>query len=216
LKRFGLSGLIALAAAGAALAVASCTLFSKTVTTGGVVALKNVAAPNVPGKHVIVFALDGVSYDQFMTVVRSGKAPNIGGILGKERGGGVFEHGYSTPDAVAMLPSSTAADWSAIFTGVPPAFNGVPGDEWFVREQTRFFAPVPISVDDTGDVQNAVANGLFGKALAVPTLYEQLGVDTNVSLLWIYRGASLYTIVGPSSGRGSLWESRRRYRAAVE
>jgi hypothetical protein len=188
-----------MAALGAALALPSCELVSKTVANGGVVALKTVAPAKVPGKHVIIFALDGVSYDQFMTLVRSGKAHNISGILGKERSAGVFEHGYSTPNAVAMLPSSTVADWSAIFTGTPPAINGVTGDEWFVREQTRFYAPVPISVDDTGDVQKAVAEGLLGKALGVPTLYEELGVDANVSLMWIYRGATLYTIVGPSS-----------------
>jgi hypothetical protein len=110
LKHFALSKVIAIAPAVAALAISSCTLFSKTVTTGGVVPLKTVARPRVPGRHVIIFALDGVSYDQLMTVLRSGKAPNIAGILGKERGDGVFEHGYSSPDAVSMLPSSTVAD----------------------------------------------------------------------------------------------------------
>jgi predicted AlkP superfamily pyrophosphatase or phosphodiesterase len=199
LKYFGLSRIIVIAAVVAAVAIASCTLLTKTVTTGGVVSLKSAAPAKVSGKHVIVFALDGVSYDQFMTVVGSGKATNIATILGKKQGDGVFEHGYSTPNAIAMLPSSTVADWSAIFTGAPPAFNGLTGDEWFVREQTRFFAPVPISVDDTGDLQKAVADGLVSNALAVPTLYEQLGVDANVSLMWIYRGATFYTIVGPSS-----------------
>ncbi len=181
------------------LAISSCTLVTKTITTGGQVPLKTVAPPKLPGKHVIIFALDGVNYDQLMTLVRSGKAPNIAGILGKEHGNGVFDHGYSTPDALSMLPSSTVADWSAIFTGDPPAYNGVTGDEWFEREKMQFFAPVPISVDDTGDLQKAVADGLVGNALEVPTLYQQLGIDSNVSLMWIYRGATLYTIVGPSS-----------------
>ena len=103
-----------------------------------------------------------------------------------------------------MLPSSTVADWSAIFTGEPPAVNGVTGDEWFVRERARFYAPVPISVDDTGDLQEAVANGLIDSQLRVPTLYQQLGLDANVSLMWIYRGATLYTIVGPSSYTGLI------------
>jgi predicted AlkP superfamily pyrophosphatase or phosphodiesterase len=200
LKRFRISRVIALAASIAmTLVFPSCTLLSTTFATGGVVPLKAVAPAKVSGKHVIVFALDGVSYDQFMTAVRSGKMTNITGILGKEQGDGVFDHGYSTPNAVTLLPSSTVADWSAILTVEPPARNGVTGDEWFVREQAQFFAPVPISVDDIGDLQKAVADGLIGKALAVPTLYEQLGVDANVSLLWIYRGATLYTIVGQSS-----------------
>jgi hypothetical protein len=185
-------------------AIPSCAVVTKTVASGGEVRLATVPPPKLPGKHVIIFALDGTSRDQFMTLIRSGKAPNIAGILGKEEAGGVFEHGYAAPDAVSMLPSSTVADWSAIFTGAPPAFNGVTGDEWFDRDKMRFFAPVPISVDDTGDLQKAVANGMVGDALEVPTLYQLLGIDSNVSLMWIYRGATLYTIVGPSTYAGLI------------
>jgi type I phosphodiesterase/nucleotide pyrophosphatase len=138
LRPLGIWPVAALAAIVATMAIPSCTVVSKTIATGGEVALKAAPPVKLPGKHVIVFALDGVGYGQFMTLVRSGKAPSISGILGKEQGDGVFEHGYSTPDALAMLPSSTVADWSAIFTGEPPASNGVTGDEWFVRERTRF------------------------------------------------------------------------------
>jgi Type I phosphodiesterase / nucleotide pyrophosphatase len=188
----------------AMLAVQSCAVVSKTIASGGEVRLQSVPPPKLPGKHVIIFALDGTSRDQFMALIRSGKAPNIAGILGKEHAGGVFDHGYAAPDAVSMLPSSTVADWSAIFTGAPPAFNGVTGDEWFEREHMRFFAPVPISIDDTADLQKAIANGMVGDALEVPTLYQLLGIDSNVSLMWIYRGATLYTIVGPSTYTGLI------------
>jgi hypothetical protein len=198
LKHFRVFQIFALAAF-AMLAMPSCAVVSKTVATGGEVPLKAVASPKLPGKHVIIFALDGTSRDQFIALVRSGKAPNVAGVLGKEQSDGVFEHGYATPDAVSMLPSSTVADWSAIFTGVPPARNGVTGDEWFERERMRFFAPVPISVDETGDLQKAITNDLIDDSLKVSTLYQQLGIDANVSLMWIYRGATLYTIVGPST-----------------
>jgi type I phosphodiesterase/nucleotide pyrophosphatase len=63
---------------------------------------------------------------------------------------------------------------------------------------------VPISVSDTGDLEKAIADGMLGDALGVRTLYEQLGVDANVSLLWIYRGATLYTTVGPLSYTGLI------------
>ena len=188
----------------AMLAISSCAVVSKTIASGGEVRLQTVPPPKLPGKHVIIFALDGTSRDQFMTLIRSGKAPNISGLLGKELAGGVFDHGYAAPDAVSMLPSSTVADWSAIFTGAPPAFNGVTGDEWFERDHMRFFAPVPISIDDTADLQKAIANGMVGDALEVPTLYQLLGIDSNVSLMWIYRGATLYTIVGPSTYTGLI------------
>jgi hypothetical protein len=154
---------------------------------------------------VIVFALDGTPRDQFMALVRSGKAPNIARLLGdQEEDPGLFDHGYADPDALSMLPTSTVADWSAILTGQPPGRNGVTGDEWFERENLKFFAPVPISVTDTGDLQKAITDGLIGNELRVPTLYQQLGVDSNVSLLWIYRGATLYTTVGPSSFTGLI------------
>jgi predicted AlkP superfamily pyrophosphatase or phosphodiesterase len=191
-------GLVAVAAI--ALPQSSCSLISKTVATGGEVPLKTVPQPKIPHLRVIVFALDGTPRDQFTALVRSGKAPNIARLLGeKEEDNGLFEHGYADPDALSMLPSSTVADWSGVLTGEPPGRNGVTGDEWFERENTRFLAPVPISVTDTGDLQKAITDGLIGDELRVPTLYQQLGVDSNVSLLWIYRGATLYTTVGPSS-----------------
>ena len=62
----------------------------------------------------------------------------MAGMLGKDEGGGLYEHAYSAPNAVSILPSTTVAAWSAIFTGAPPAQNGVPGNEWFVREDMKF------------------------------------------------------------------------------
>ena len=203
-KASGILILGAVAVATAVLPQSSCGVVSKTISTGGEVALKAAASPKLPRMRVIIFALDGTGYDQFMALLRSGKAPNIAGLLGEEERNGVFEHGYAAPDVLSMLPSSTVADWSAIFTGDPPARNGVTGDEWFVREEMKFYAPVPISVSDTGDLEKAVTDGLVGNALRIPTLYQQLGVDTNVSLLLIYRGATLYTTVGPSSFAGLI------------
>ena len=188
----------------AMLAQSSCGLISRTVATGGEMPLKAVPPPKIPHLRMIVFALDGTPRDQFMALVRSGKAPNITRLLGDEEENGLFEHGYADPDALSMLPTSTVADWSAILTGEPPGRNGVTGDEWFERDNTRFFAPVPISVTETTDLQKAITDGLIGNELRVPTLYQQLGVESNVSLLWIYRGATLYTTVGPSSFTGLI------------
>jgi hypothetical protein len=146
---------------------------------------------------MIIFALDGAGYNQFMAAVRSGDAPNIAGVLGREGAGGLFEHAYAAPNALSMLPSSTVADWSAVFTGDPPAWNGVTGDEWFERRQMAFHAPVPISTRDLTDLNRAIADDLVGRQLRVPTLYELLGVNSYVSLMFIYRGANIYTTVGP-------------------
>jgi type I phosphodiesterase/nucleotide pyrophosphatase len=178
----------------------SCGLMFRSLTTGGEEQLKPAATAAVKGgPRVIIFALDGTGHDQLMAAIRSGKAPRIAALLGKERGSGLFEHAYAAPHAVTILPSSTIAAWSAIFTGKPPAMNGVPGDEWFVRETATFYAPVPVSILDTLDVTKVVNDNLLGKSLRVPTLFEMLGKKSYVSLLYVHNGATLYTTVAPSS-----------------
>ncbi|MBF6559273.1 MAG: alkaline phosphatase family protein [Candidatus Binataceae bacterium] len=195
---------LAVIAAGLALGLASCNVMTKIMSTGGEQTLKPPVVARVPGQRMIIFALDGAGFNQFMAAVHSGKAPNIAGVLGAEASGGLFAHAYSVPHALTMLPSSTIADWSAVMTGDPPAWDGVAGDEWFERDKREFHAPVPISLEETSDLDDAIVNDLVGKAIEVPTLYELLGVDTNVSLLLIYRGATLYTTVEPSAFTGLM------------
>lgn len=178
----------------------SCALMFRSLSTGGQETLKPAAPAAVKGgPRVIVFALDGAGPDQLVEAIRSGRAPNIAALLGKEIGAGLFEHAYAAPHALSVLPSSTIAAWAAIFTGKPPARNGVTGDEWFVRETATFYAPVPISVRDTLDVTKVVNDDLLGKSLRVPTLFQILGGRSHVSLLYVHDGATLYTTVAPAS-----------------
>ncbi len=172
----------------------------RSLTTGGEEQLKPAAtATTTGGPRVIIFALDGTGPDQLMAAIRSGKAPRMAALLGKERSSGLFEHAYAAPGAFSVLPSSTISGWSAIFTGKPPAFNGLTGDEWFVRETATFYAPIPVSVLDTLDVTKVVNDNLLGKSLKVPTLFQLLGKRSHVSLLYVHDGATLYTTVAPSS-----------------
>ncbi len=184
---------------------ASCSFVARTVVTRGEVTLRpKLIAHPVPKQtpRVIVFCLDGAGYDQLMEAVRSGKAPHIAALLGKEKGNGVFEHAFSAPQVVNVLPSSTVADWSATFTGKPPAFDGVPGDEWFDRQTRRFYAPVPVTVTDTSDFSAMLNDDLVGKQLRVPTVYERLRRRAYVSMLMVYRGANLFTTVSPTAFAG--------------
>jgi hypothetical protein len=75
----------------------------------------------------------------------------------------------------------------------------VTGDEWFIRETATFYAPVPVSMTDVTDNTKLVTDDLVGKELKVPTLYEQLGVRTYVSMLSVHRGATYFSTVGPNS-----------------
>jgi hypothetical protein len=149
------------------------------------------------GPHVLVFCLDGTGHDQLIEAIESGRAPRIKALLGRDIGRGLFEHGYSSSGVVSVLPSSTVADWTATFTGSPPAWNGIAGDEFFVREKMRFYAPVPVSVKDAGAFAEMLADDVVGTELKAPTLFQQVGPDSYVSLLMVYKGATLFILPGP-------------------
>jgi hypothetical protein len=156
--------------------------------------------PEQPGPYVLIFAFDGAGYHQLMEAINSGKAPAMAAMLGKpEGGGGLYEHAYDVQNAVSILPSTTIAAWSAIFTGSPTAWNGVPGNEWFVREDMKFYAPVPVSVAEMDDNRAMILEDLVGKALKTPTLFQLAGVKSSVSLNPIYRRADYFTAVDPLS-----------------
>ncbi len=154
--------------------------------------------PVTEGPHVLIFAFDGVGYHQLMDAINSGKAPNLSGMLGADEGNGVYAHAYSAPDAISILPSTTMAAWSSIFSGEPPAYTGVPGNEWFVREKMQFVAPAPVSISDTSDSERMVTDDLVGRSVECPTLYDLAGVQSAVSLNPVYRGADLFTTVAPT------------------
>jgi hypothetical protein len=172
---------------------------AKLLLHGGEKQVRHEPRPSEPGPYVLIFAFDGAGYDQLMTASQSGKAPAMAGMLGKPEGGGLYEYAYSVPNAISILPSTTIAAWSAIFTGAPTAWNGVPGNEWFVREQMKFYAPVPVSVQEMDDNRAMITDGLVGKSLKSPTLFQQAGVKSAVSLNPVYRGADYFTVINPVS-----------------
>jgi type I phosphodiesterase/nucleotide pyrophosphatase len=173
---------------------------SHTIRTGGEERIAPVEVPASPsGPRMIIFALDGAVPAGLMDAIKSARMPYISALLGKDEGKGLFEHGYAAPEALSVLPSSTIADWASIFTGSVPAWDGVTGDEWFIRETATFYAPVPVSMTDVTDNTKLVTDDLVGKELKVPTLYEQLGVRTYVSMLSVHRGATYFSTVGPNS-----------------
>jgi len=178
----------------------SCALVRQSLQTGGEEQLKLAPPPSpAASTHVLIFAMDGATPAQFMEAVHSGYAPNIATLLGKDEGNGVFEHAYAAPHALSVLPSSTIADWASIFTGATPAYDGIPGDEWFERTTMQFYAPVPVSVPETADNAKVVTDDLVGRQLKVPTLFEDIHGSSNVSLLSIHRGATIYTTVAPGA-----------------
>ena len=149
--------------------------------------------------RVLLFALDGVGADELLAVIRAGRAPHIASVTGREIGDGVFATAYAARDVLTVLPSTTLAAWASIFTGEPPARTGVPGNEFFVREERRFYAPAPVTVGEVTDLISTYNDDLMGSVLAVPTMYERVNVRSYVALSHIHRGADLLVIPDVSS-----------------
>ncbi|CAN5855876.1 hypothetical protein BH23GEM9_BH23GEM9_35240 [soil metagenome] len=161
------------------------------VASGGEHVLREPMRAAGDGPKVLVFALDGVGDDEFLDAVLSGRAPAIASLLGANRGGRVFDHAYAVPGALSILPSTTLAAWTSLFTGVGAAHTGVPGNEWFAREEMRYYAPAPVSVEGSDHALETYTDNFVGRALRVPTVYERADVRAYVSLSQIHRGADL-------------------------
>jgi hypothetical protein len=146
-------------------------------------------------QRVLIFALDGVNRDILYGLIREGRMPIVAGLLGAERGGGLYDHAYAAPDLLSILPSTTIPAWTSVFTGEPPARTGVPGNEWFAREEATFYAPVPVSISTRTQAVELYTDRLLSRLIRVPTLYEQLGgLREYVSASPVFRGADLLSI----------------------
>ena len=201
-RRVGLALLAAGAIATAAFfAIAGPGLVREAVeltAQGGETQLLDTLRPARGGTRVIVIALDGVGRNLLRDALTRGAMPRLAALMGEPGENGVHEHAYASPDAVSILPSTTIAAWSSVYTGEPPAETGVPGNEWFDRRSMRYFAPAPVSVSGHEHTLAMLSDGLVGNSIAVPTLFERAGVRSYASLAPVFRGADIFTMPDPS------------------
>jgi hypothetical protein len=143
--------------------------------------------------RVVIFALDGVGADEFTGAVHSGRAPAIAALLGApvDSAAGLHAHAYAAPGVMSILPSTTVAAWTSLFTGEPPARTGVAGNEWFERATRTFYAPAPVTIRDKDHALEVYSDGLMDSVIRVPTLYELADRRAYVSLSQVQRGADL-------------------------
>lgn len=146
------------------------------------------------GTRVLIFALDGVGRGDFLRAVRSGRMPHVAELLGSYEGGDRFANAYAAPKVMSVLPSSTSAAWTSVFSGHPPAETGIPGNEWFDRAEMRFYAPSPVTTERRYQVLRMYNEDVLGDLLAVPTLYERADLRAHVSLSRVYRGADMLNV----------------------
>jgi hypothetical protein len=144
--------------------------------------------------RLLVFAIDGLGRAQMAELLASGQAQHTRRLTGRRLGDSSrYEHAYLIPETLSILPSSTIAGWTTLFTGEPPAASGIPGNEFFDRESESFYAIAPTSVSSRLHALQAMNEGLLNGLIEVPTLYERSGLRAHVSLSQVYRGADLYT-----------------------
>lgn len=148
------------------------------------------------GERMILFCLDGVGHDTLHRALDEGRMPRLATILGEAEGdGGDYQHGVSAPRVLSILPSTTVAAWTSVFTGVGVAEHGISGNEQFHREDGRFLAPAPVSVTDVAQMMEVFNGGLLGEEIHAETLYEKLpDLRHHVSLAHVHRGADVFTM----------------------
>lgn len=137
----------------------------------------------LPG--ILVLALDGVHRSVLYELLRDGSLPRFTELLGGVDADGEFLHAHLDDSLLATLPSATIPGWTTAFTGVPPAEHGVTGNEFFIREQRAFAAPIPTSFDDASPIIATYTDGLVNSLLAVPTVYQRMRQEAPDVRIWV-------------------------------
>ena len=169
---------------------------AETLVQGDETDLRDELRPIRGTTRVIILGFDGVGYEALNEALGSGSMPRLARALGSGDDGS-FEHAFSHPKVLSILPSTTVASWTTIFTGEGPARSGVTGNEQLNRGTVpRFFAPAAVTVKDLSEVMDTVNDGAVGGVVAPPTLYEQANLRAHVSLAHVHRGADVFTLPG--------------------
>lgn len=191
---------------GFALVLTSCAGAGSTLDTaaeliadGGERVLREPMRPVTDGPRVLVLAFDGVGEYVLRRVLSGGRMPRLGAFLGPGGTTGalesdVWQRAVVASRALSVFPAETAPGWAALYTGQPPAKNGVTGNEWFDRDSLAVFAPVPLSVGTIDQTLEIWADSLVGEMIGVPTLFERADVRAHVASAFVYRGADLLTM----------------------
>lgn len=149
---------------------------------------------------LLFVALDGVDRELLYDLLKKGELPHFAELLGGRSADGKFAHAHFDETLLSTLPSSTMAAWPTVTTGVTPAQHGMTGNEYFIREDLKFAAPVPVTFKDSAPTLAIVTEDEYAnRLLSAPTVYERMRErDPNVSI-WvamhqIYKGADAFLI----------------------
>jgi len=171
---------------------------AELIAQGGEEPLRDDPRPIRGQARVLLVALDGVGRTNLRAAIAADRLPAVRRWLGDPVDETLSTHGYDPEGVLSILPSTTMAAWSSVFTGEPPARTGVPGNEWFERESEQLRAPAPVSVTGMDHTLRMYTESWLGARIETATLYEQLDVRSHVSMMPVHRGADLLTTASGS------------------
>jgi hypothetical protein len=142
-----------------------------------------------PPRRAVLIDVDGVRRDTFEQAWHDGMLPQLVRIFA---GAVWFDR------AQTVVPSVTMAAQASIATGAPPARHGIPGNQWWDREQGRLYdymnaAGISCVYGFSLLAGPACLTGLGNRHLEVPTLYQAAaaqGLDSVVAYNQYWKGAS--------------------------
>ena len=138
--------------------------------------------PDMPVAGALVFVVDGVNAAVFEEMLQAGQLPALRRYF--------VDRGLYAPRAIANTPSVTLANQVSLITGLYPGHHGIPGVNWFDRNQLIWRNYETI----------AQKNTLDGDYLA-PTLFNRLSDQTTFSIFYqAHRGATKFVENWTSAG----------------
>jgi hypothetical protein len=183
--------------------LSACSLLSQTKEVAELAAegesrslpVRQVARGELTEKRpdLLIIGIDGVDRDLLYRMLRAGQLPNLARLIGG-RGADGFPHAHLDDRLLSALPSNTLTGWAALFTGQPPARNGIPSNEFFIRDKGQFAAPGPVSSTDATPAMKSYTEDYADDLLTAPTIYQTIrasdpGVRIWVSMSQFHRGA---------------------------
>lgn len=141
------------------------------------------APPSSPDRPpILILALDGVGRSLLYDMLSEGSLPALGKLLGAE--GTNFPHAYFDESRTATLPSSTISAWVTEFTGVGPAYHGIAGNEFFIRNTRELVVPITGAVNDGGPGMACFTEDYLDQFRLVPSVYERMRKADPDVLIW--------------------------------
>lgn len=171
---------------------------------------------------LLIVALDGVGRDLLYEMLHAGELPGLARLLGGGQARG-FSNAFFHTSLMSVLPAATSTNWASLFTGQAPGVHGMAGNEFFIREQPRFVAPIPVTSQDPKPIMSSLIADYTDELLSVPTIYQRMresdpDINIWVSLHMLHAGANRFLLTPRmilAEIAGGLWKLLTRQRRTV-